>query len=154
MHKEVTLSAEAEGQSPAPQAAQGKEITINRLSDWVHGLLVNAVSHMRLSLTLRIAFHFVGQLLRTTIPVLLAVMVALCCMEIPFARESLYRVAAIDPAQPLIYEETQLTGTGADGAYLTETPMPAGLDGFGQRLKLGWNSFLVSVMDVSPKPAL
>ncbi|MBQ8148997.1 MAG: HAMP domain-containing histidine kinase [Clostridia bacterium] len=141
MHKEVTLSAEAEGQSPAPQAAQGKEITINRLSDWVHGLLVNAVSHMRLSLTLRIAFHFVGQLLRTTIPVLLAVMVALCCMEIPFARESLYRVAAIDPAQPLIYEETQLTGTGADGAYLTETPMPAGLDGFSQRLKLGWNSF-------------
>ncbi len=125
----------------AAQGKEEKEMTINRLSEWTHGLLVNAVSHLRLSLTLRIALHFVGQLLRTTIPALLAVMVALCCIEIPSARDALYAVAAIDPAQTLVYDEAQLAGTGADAAYLLETPMPDGGQGLAKRLQLSWNSF-------------
>lgn len=36
----------------------------------VHGTLVRLLSNLRLSLTLRIALHFSGQLLRTTLPVL------------------------------------------------------------------------------------
>lgn len=135
-HKEVTLSAEATGQAaPAPQPEE-KPLTINRLSDWLHGLLVNVVGHLRLSLTLRIALHYAGQLLRTTIPALLAVSIALCCLEIAPIRDALYEVAGLEPAQGLVYPPEQLTYLTATEAYLTETPYPDGWNGFVERLKL------------------
>ena len=50
----------------------------DRFSRSVHGTLVRLLSNLRLSLTLRIALHFSGQLLLTTLPVLAAAMIALC----------------------------------------------------------------------------
>ena len=136
-HKEVTLTPEATGQEAAstPQPEE-KPLTINRLSDWTHGLLVEAVSHLRLSLTLRIALHYAGQLLRTTIPVLLVVSIALCCLEIGPMRTALYQVAALEPAQERVYSPEQLAYLTATEAYLTEEPYPDGWDGFTQRIKL------------------
>lgn len=136
-HKEVTLTPEATGQeaAPTPQPEE-KPLTINRLSDWTHGLLVEAVSHLRLSLTLRIALHYAGQLLRTTIPVLLVVSIALCCLEIGPMRAALYQVAALEPAQERVYSPEQLAYLTATEAYLTEEPYPDGWDGFTQRIKL------------------
>ena len=136
-HKEVTLTPEATGQeaAPSPQPEE-KPLTINRLSDWTHGLLVEAVSHLRLSLTLRIALHYAGQLLRTTIPVLLVVSIALCCLEIGPMRAALYQVAALEPAQERVYSPEQLAYLTATEAYLTEEPYPDGWDGFTQRIKL------------------
>ena len=136
-HKEVTLTPEATGQEAAstPQPEE-KPLTINRLSDWTHGLLVEAVSHLRLSLTLRIALHYAGQLLRTTIPVLLVVSIALCCLEISPMRAALYQVAALEPAQERVYSPEQLTYLTATEAHLTEEPYPDGWDGFVQRIKL------------------
>ena len=136
-HKEVTLTPEATGQeaAPAPQPEE-KPLTINRLSDWTHNLLMEAVSHLRLSLTLRIALHYAGQLLRTTIPVMLVISFALCCLEIVPMREALYQVAALEPAQERVYSPEQLTYLTATEAHLTEEPYPDGWDGFVQRIKL------------------
>ena len=136
-HKEVTLTPEATGQeaAPAPQPEE-KPLTINRLSDWTHNLLMEAVSHLRLSLTLRIALHYAGQLLRTTIPVMLVISLALCCLEIVPMREALYQVAALEPAQERVYSPEQLTYLTATEAHLTEEPYPDGWDGFVQRIKL------------------
>lgn len=55
----------------------------DRFSRAVHGTLVRLLSNLRLSLTLRIALHFSGQLLRTTLPVLAAAMLALCVAQWP-----------------------------------------------------------------------
>ena len=136
-HKEVTLTPEATDQEtvPAPQPEE-KPLTINRLSDWTHNLLMEAVSHLRLSLTLRIALHYAGQLLRTTIPVMLVISFALCCLEIAPMREALHQVAALEPAQERVYSSDQLTYLTATEAHLTEEPYPDGWDGFVQRIKL------------------
>ena len=136
-HKEVTLTPEATGQeaTSTPQPEE-KPLTINRLSDWTHGLLVEAVSHLRLSLTLRIALHYAAQLLRTTIPVMLVISFALCCLEIAPMREAFYQVAALEPAQERVYSPDQLTYLTATEAHLTEEPYPDGWDGFVQRIKL------------------
>ncbi|MBP3651047.1 MAG: HAMP domain-containing protein [Clostridia bacterium] len=140
-HKEVTLTPEATGQeaAPTPQPEE-KPLTINRLSDWTHNLLVEAVSHLRLSLTLRIALHYAGQLLRTTIPVMLVISFALCCLEIAPMREALYQVAALEPAQERVYSPEQLTYLTATEAHLTEEPYPDGWDGFVQRIKLSYGT--------------
>jgi len=140
-HKEVTLSAEETGQEAAAPQAEEKTLSINRLSDWTHGLLVDAVSHLRLSLKLRIALHYAGQLLRTTIPALLAVTIALCCLEIAPMRAALYEVASLEPEQGLVYSPQQLTYLTATEAYLTEEPYPDGWNGLTQRVKLSHSTF-------------
>ena len=141
-HKEVTLSAEAigEGGGAAPRTEE-KPLTINRLSDWIHGGLVNALSHLRLSLTLRIALHHAGQMLLTTIPVLLALAITLCALEVPRAREAMQQVAALEPARETVYSEEQLRSLAASEAYLTEETVPKGMAGFRYRYQLAASSF-------------
>ena len=141
-HKEVTLNAEeiGEGSGAAPRKEE-KPLTINRLSDWIHGGLVNALSHLRLSLTLRIALHHAGQMLLTTIPMLLALTITLCALEVPRAREAMRQVAELEPAQELVYSEEQLRSLAASEAYLTEEAVPKGLASFEYRYKLAASSF-------------
>ena len=140
-HKEVTLSAEATGQEAVAPEATEKTLTINRLSDWTHNLLVNAVSHLRLSLTLRIAIHFAGQLLRTTVPLLLAIFLTLGFLEYPAVTAAFEQVAAVEPAQELRYAPEQLAYLTATEAYLLENPLPDDWNGFGEKLKLVAGSF-------------
>jgi len=140
-HKEVTLSAEATGQEAAAPEVTEKPLTINRLSDWTHNLLVNAVSHLRLSLTLRIAIHFAGQLLRTTVPLLLAVFLTLGFLEYPAVTAAFEQVAAVEPAQELRYTPEQLAYLTASEAYLLENPLPDGWNGLGEKVKLTIHSF-------------
>lgn len=141
-HKEVTL----EGlETEQPVQREKKQIrlpkfSINRLSDWLHGTLVELFSHLRLSLTLRIALHYAGQLLLTTLPLLLAVTITLCLLEVAPAREAMNEVAALEPANGLVYTPEQLLGLKASEAYLTEAPYPAGWNGFTQKLSLSFGS--------------
>ncbi len=139
-HKEVTLTPEATGQEAARQK-NGDQIAINRLSDWVHTHLVNIFSNIHLSLTLQIAMHYGVQLLRTTLPVLLAVMIALCALEVPHIQGALQEVASLEPANGLVYTEEQLTGTDAKEAYLLEEPIPEGRKGWGKKISLAAESF-------------
>ncbi len=120
MHKEVTIEPEAmeTATGPAPSTENSTDWSINRLSDKVHGFLVDAVTHFRFSLTLRIALHFAGQLLTTTLPMLLALMVTLCLLEVPLMRDALNDVAAMEPAQALVYALEQLKGLPVTEAYL------------------------------------
>jgi len=135
-HKEVTFDPAADTPTVVQETAIEKQNTLNRLSDKVHGLLMNAVSHLRLSLTLRIALHSAGQLLRTTIPVLLTVTIALCALEIPHIRTAQSAVAALEPAQELIYAPEQLLGLSVTEAYLLEENAESADMSFGQQVKL------------------
>ena len=146
-HKEVTLSAEATGQEAAAPEMTEKPLTINRLSDWTHNLLVNAVSHLRLSLTLRIAIHFAGQLLRTTVPLLLAIFLTLGFLEYSAVTAAFEQVAAVEPAQELRYAPEQLANLTATEAYLLENPLPDGWNGLGEKVKLTVHSFDQRVKD-------
>ena len=82
----------------------------DRFSRSVHGTLVRLLSNLRLSLTLRIALHFSGQLLLTTLPVLAAAMIALCVAQWPAADRALGELAAMTPAQDGVYTQEQLAG--------------------------------------------
>ena len=108
----------------------------DRFSRAVHGTLVRLLSNLRLSLTLRIALHFSGQLLRTTLPVLAAAMLALCVAQWPAVSRSLDALAAMTPAQDGVYAQEQLAALPFTEAYLLPQAYEGGLAGMAQRLAL------------------
>ena len=108
----------------------------DRFSRAVHGTLVRLLSNLRLSLTLRIALHFSGQLLRTTLPVLAAAMLALCVAQWPAVSRSLDALAAMTPAQDGVYAQEQLAALPFTEAYLLPQAYEGGLAGLAQRLAL------------------
>ena len=113
----------------------------DRFSRSVHGTLVRLLSNLRLSLTLRIALHFSGQLLLTTLPVLAAAMIALCVAQWPAADRALGELAAMTPAQDGVYTQEQLVGLPFTEAYLLPQPYEGGLPGMAQRLALLFTDF-------------
>ena len=113
----------------------------DRFSRSVHGTLVRLLSNLRLSLTLRIALHFSGQLLLTTLPVLAAAMIALCVAQWPAADRALGELAAMTPAQDGVYTQEQLAGLPFTEAYLLPQPYEGGLPGMAQRLALMFTDF-------------
>ena len=109
---------------------------LTRFSRSVHGTLVRLLSNLRLSLTLRIALHFSGQLLLTTLPVLAAAMIALCVAQWPAADRALGELAAMAPARDGSYTQEQLAGLPFSEAYLLPQAYEGGLAGLAQRLAL------------------
>ena len=109
---------------------------INRLSARLHGILVNGVSNLRLSLTLRIALHYACQLLKTTIPVLIVFMLVLCAAEYPFARNAMQELGSVRPLNGRTYAAEQLAGLPLAQAWLMEEPLTAGCAGIGEKIRL------------------
>jgi len=115
---------------------------INRLSAWVHGWLVKGMSNLRLSLTLRIAMHYAGQLLKTTIPVILVLMVMLCAAEVPAANGAMDALSEMRPAEGMVYSADQLKGLPFAQAWLVDPPLETGIAGLGEKTVLmfsRWN---------------
>lgn len=112
---------------------------LNRLSASVHRGLVKGVSNLRLSLTLRIALHYAGQLLLTTLPVLLGLMLALCAAQIRPVTEAMDTLAALRPAEGTVYAQEQLIGLPFEEAYVLEKPLPEGLSGLWPKLTLAFS---------------
>ncbi|MEG2252763.1 MAG: hypothetical protein RSC98_06960 [Clostridia bacterium] len=86
----------AERAAPQPEAAK-KDSPLNRLSFRIHTLAVRVLSNLRLSLTLRIALHYAGQLLRSTLTVLLVGMLALCVAQVPMVNKALDELNLMTP---------------------------------------------------------
>lgn len=112
------------------------ETWINRLSARLHSMLVSGVSNLRLSLTLRIALHYAGQLLKTTLPVLLAVMIALIIAEMPTAREAMQDLGSVRPLNGRTYAPEQLVGLPLNQAWLMEEPLMSGIAGLDEKISL------------------
>ena len=71
------------------ESPREKTSLFNRLSNRTHSFFVGLMSNLRLSLTLRIAIHYAGQLLKTTLPMLLAAFLALGAAQAPSVNRAL-----------------------------------------------------------------
>jgi len=99
------------------------ETWINRLSAKLHGMLASGLSNLRLSLTLRIALHYAGQLLKTTLPVLLVLMLALCAAEMPDAVNAMDQLGGVRPLNGAAYAPEQLADLPFLDAWLVDQPL-------------------------------
>ena len=95
---------------------------LNRASRKVHSAVMGLLSNLRLSLVLRVALYASGQLLRTTLPMLLAVSVAFFAAQGPMLNQAIDRVLAEQPAQTSAYSAEQLTSQPFSAVYVLETP--------------------------------
>lgn len=109
---------------------------LNRLTQSIHGLTSAAMSNLRFSLTLRIALHYAGQLLRTTLFALLVMSVVFAVAQIPTINDTLDSLTQLQPPQDGQYTAEQLVGLPLSSAYTLDEPMQGGLAGFGDRLSL------------------
>ena len=111
-----------------------RESWFNRLSAYTHSWFVRCLSSLRLSLTLRISLLYAGQLLKTTVPVLLVLMLSLCAAEIPTVKENISMISSVKPLNGLSYTQEQLAGTAFAEAWLLNEPIEKGLRGEKERL--------------------
>lgn len=100
--------------------------SLNRLSARIHHTIMSLLSNLRLSLTLRVAIYAAGQLLRTTVPVLLVAMLALGLAQIPAIDRGVDAVIAMTPALPDAYAAEQLTNLPFTEVYLLPQPYSEG----------------------------
>lgn len=114
---------------------------VNRLSMHAHRWLVKAVSNLRLSLTLRIAMHYAWQLMRTTIPAMLTVLLAAVLSQAPAVCGALDELSLQRPANGMVYSQLQLVGTPFAEAKMLEEALPDGFPGLGQKLALAFSQF-------------
>lgn len=103
--------------------AETFEAWLNHLSSWMHSCVTNGLSNLRLSLTLRIALHYAGQLLKTTLPVLMVLMSVLCAADIPDALEAMEQLGGMQPLNGSTYTKEQLLGLPLEQAWLMEEPL-------------------------------
>ena len=101
--KEKTASRAPDADWPLGKAGRKGESGLDRFSHAVHATLVRLMSNLRLSLTLRIALHFAGQLLLTTVPVLVVAMGALCVAQVPAADRALEALSALTPGSDGVF---------------------------------------------------
>ena len=109
---------------------------VSRVADVLRGVIAKVVSNLRLSLTLRIAMHYAGQMLKSTVPACLVLVVALCVSEIPQGRRTLDALSAMSPDHGRQYSAAQLTGLDVYEAWMPEENIPLGFAGYDERAKL------------------
>lgn len=138
-----------DGETPAqPKAEKNKKtgekersFTLNSLSAAVHQSIMGGLSNLRLSLTLRVALYAVGQLLRTTLPVMLTVMLALCLAQIPGVSRGMDAVLENAPEDTGAYTAAQLVNLPFTRVYTLPEPYPEGLPGIAKQLALLFSDF-------------
>lgn len=115
------IDIEADWPKAKPRNADvKKESAINRFSLGLNGSLVKLFSNLRLSLTLRIALHYAGQLLRSTFSMLVVVMIALAISQFPIVSDTLDKLSLMKPENGMEYSQAQLQGMPASDAYLID----------------------------------
>ena len=107
---------------PEMPVSQEKPLNgLNRIGQRWNGAIRRLTSKLRLSLVLRVALYAAGQLIRTTIPMLFAVQLALGLSQLPAVNRSVALVAAQEPADGTAYAAQQRSrhhDPGGRGAYL------------------------------------
>ncbi|NLO86927.1 MAG: HAMP domain-containing histidine kinase [Clostridiales bacterium] len=129
------IDIEAEWPKVQPRNTdEKKESAINRFSFVLNGSLVKLLSNLRLSLTLRIALHYAGQLLRSTIGMLLVAMAALVISQVPAVIDAIDVLSLIQPEDGINYSQAQLEGLPVTTAYVAENEYTGDFDSFMERL--------------------
>ncbi|MFR5853576.1 MAG: hypothetical protein ACLUE8_04185 [Lachnospiraceae bacterium] len=142
--EELEAQQEAEKQARQERKEQRRQqkpserfvAALNRASRKVHSAVMGLLSNLRLSLVLRVALYASGQLLRTTLPMLLAVSVAFFAAQGPMLNQAIDRVLAEQPAQTGAYSAEQLTSQPFSAVYVLETPLEDDLRGWPGRIGL------------------
>ncbi len=142
--EELEAQQEAEKQARQERKEQRRQkkpserlvAALNGMSRRVHGAVMGLLSNLRLSLVLRVALYASGQLLRTTLPMLLAVSVAFFAAQAPALDRSIDRILTEQPAQTNAYDAGQLTDQPFSAVYVLEKPLEDDLRGWPRRVSL------------------
>lgn len=124
-----------------PQEGSRSFTSLNRLSARIHHTLMSLLSNLRLSLTLRVAIYAAGQLLRTTVLMLMVAMLAICVAQIPIINQGVDTVIAMTPAEPEAYSAEQLTNLPFSQVYLLPQPYSDGPSRWVNQLVLLFSDF-------------
>lgn len=123
------------------ESSREKTSLFNRLSNRTHSFFVGLMSNLRLSLTLRIAIHYAGQLLKTTLPMLLAAFLALGAAQAPSVNRALDALSRLTPQNELRYTAAQLESLPFSEAWVMRPPLKDGLSGAIQRVQMFFSRF-------------
>ena len=118
-----------------------KELWLNRFSEKVHRWLAGLMSNLRLSLTLRIALHYAGQLLRTTLPMLMVWTIVFLATQFPSVSRELDTLSLILPAEGRVYSQEQLRGTPFTHVELMPEQLPDGFWGWIKQISIAFSEF-------------
>lgn len=99
------------------------------LTGSIHRQFAALLSNLRFSLTLRIALHYAGRLLSSTLLMLLITAAVFAAAQIPTVNATFDALAAMTPAQGEAYAQSQLVGLPLREAYLTDTLGSKGFQG-------------------------
>lgn len=125
--------------SEAYEDTLGFKRSLSRAERWPSKLL----SNLRFSLTLRVAIHYAGQLLRTTFFVLLVFTVAFFLAQAPTVVSSMDQLAEIEPLAGREYSTEQLSSMPMERAYYVEEPISSDWNGFVQKISLAFSEFSI-----------
>ncbi|MBP3646359.1 MAG: HAMP domain-containing protein [Clostridia bacterium] len=99
------------------------------------------MSNLRLSLTLRIALHYGGQLLKTTIPMMAVLMLALWLTHVPQLINDLDSLSQHTPENGQYYTQLQLADLPFAEAYQSPQRFSDNLTGIKERIRLAFSDF-------------
>ena len=99
------------------------------------------LSNLRFSLTLRIALHFAGELLRTTTLILLALTIAFASAQVPDISSAMDELTKELPKEGRTFTARQLEALLPERAYYLEQPIEKNLPGFFEKVQLTFSEF-------------
>lgn len=104
---------------------------------WIRRML----SNLRMSLTLRIALHYAGHLLKTTLPMMAVLIIVFWMAQYPYANSALERLSMRTPGNGNVYTMEQLQDLPFDRALQSDVYLPDGLEGQKERFKVAFEGF-------------
>ncbi|MGN0746620.1 MAG: sensor histidine kinase, partial [Aristaeellaceae bacterium] len=126
------------------QKRPADERGFNRASGRTHRLLTGIMSNFRMSLTFRIALHYSGQLLRTTLPMLLVISVVFFALQAATLEDDLLRLRCEAPAVRNVFDQSAIQNSHMQ-AWLGTPPVDEDADGY-FRLSFGLNPVCVRLI--------
>lgn len=143
MAEAAELEAEAgdldmleEADRPKPQRSKSPLFLLR------HGI-GKLLSNLRFSLTLRVAIHYAGQLLRSTLTVLLVVTVVFTVAQVPTVTSALDAIEEAPPAAEGHYSKQQLMGLPVTDAYLLAGPLSGDWQGLLAKVEMAFSEFSI-----------
>ena len=133
------LEAERKATERATVRAETTGRGVHRVTSYIGNWFGVLFSNLRFSLTLRIAMHYSGQLIGTTLFILMVFSVVFGVAQLPTVDSTVESISAEVPADGLRYTDAQLVGLPVNEAYLMEAPLPENMDGFFQQVKLAFS---------------
>lgn len=132
-----------EAERKKPQTMQWGIRLCRRMKHWLSSIF----SNLRFSLTLRIALHFAGQLLKTTMPMMLVLLLALWLSQATYVDRELEALSRLVPENGYAYSQSQLQGTVFAEASVSQESFSNDLSGICRRIGLALSSIKTGEWD-------